>query len=327
MANLKNTKINQLKEFYEKIYKIRHVEEKISDLYAEQEMRCPVHLSIGQEAPAVGVCSALEKKDWLYSTHRSHAHYLAKGGNLDDMIAEIYGKETGCNGGRGGSMHLSDLSVNMRASIPIIGSSIPLAAGFALNCKIKELDSIGVVIFGDAAIEEGVFYECLNFASLHELPILFVCENNKFSIYSDIETRQPQNRSLKDIGTAFGVSSSHIDGYDVTKIFDHTLDVVDEIRKGNGPHLMFIETFRWLEHCGPNDDDHLNYRDSQDVIKSKNKCAVKLTLDSIKDIDPDWQKWSIKIHQKIHSETEKSFTLAKAAPLPLSSSSWDKIYG
>lgn len=326
MKNFKNSDVEIIRKFYQKIYLIRHVEEEISRRYKEQDMRCPVHLSIGQEAPAVGVCLALRNDDWLYSTHRSHAHYLAKGGNLDAMIAEIHGKVTGCNGGRGGSMHLSDLSVNMRASIPIIGSSIPLATGYALNAKIKKLDTIGVSIFGDASIEEGVFFECMNFASLHNLPLLYVCENNKFSIYTDIKSRQPQNRELSDIGKSFGISCSQINGDNVFNIYTHTSEVISRIRSGKGPHLMFIDTFRWLEHCGPESDDYLNYRNFEDISHSKEKCAVSMTLEMLKKVDNNWEKWANSIHKEIEEATAKSFKLAKQAALPKSETSWDHIY-
>ena len=166
------------KSLAESLFRLRMVENEISKRYSHQEMRCPVHLSIGQEAVAVGVCKNLEKEDQVYSTHRCHSHYLAKGGNLQSMISEIYGKKSGCCGGRGGSMHLMDISVGMMLSLPIVASVIPIAVGAAMSKKINKSKTIVVVFFGDAAVEEGVFHESANFASLHNLPILFVCENN-----------------------------------------------------------------------------------------------------------------------------------------------------
>jgi len=171
-------------DFYRRMLRIRMVEEAIADRYAEQEMRCPVHLSIGQEAIAVGVCSALEFRDYVMSTHRGHAHYLAKGGDLKALLAEIYGRATGCASGKGGSMHLVDLSVNMLGTTPIVGSTLPVAVGTAFATRMRHQDNITVVFFGEGATEEGVFAESINFAALKRLPVIFVCENNLYSVYT-----------------------------------------------------------------------------------------------------------------------------------------------
>ena len=168
--DLSNNKIN---DFYQ-MNRIRYVEETIANKYSEQEMRCPIHLSIGQEATAVGVISCLTQEDKIYSTHRCHAHYLAKGGNLNAMISELYGKAGGCCGGRGGSMHLFDQEAGVIASLPIVASAIPLAVGSALAFKFKKNKKIVAAFFGDGAVEEGVFYESVNFA---------VLKKNSYSIY------------------------------------------------------------------------------------------------------------------------------------------------
>ena len=158
--------------------RIRMVEEEIAKRYPEQQMRCPVHLSIGQEAAAVGVCSALQSTDWAFSGHRNHAHYLAKGGNLKAMLAEIYGKATGCCGGKGGSMHLTDQNAGFIGATPIVGSTVPIAVGAALTAQREGNGRVVVVFLGDGAMEAGVVHESLNFAALKKLPILFACENN-----------------------------------------------------------------------------------------------------------------------------------------------------
>ena len=190
-------------ELYACMQRIRLVEEAISTRYVEQEMRCPVHLSIGQEAAAAGVCLALETRDKVFSTHRSHAHYLSKGGDLRKMLAEIYGKATGCIGGRGGSMHIMDLDVNMVASIPIVGSCIPLAVGSALADSLDGRDNVSIAYLGDASVEEGVFHESANFAKLRDLPVLFVCENNLYSVYTQLHERQP-DRPITSLAEAHG---------------------------------------------------------------------------------------------------------------------------
>ena len=195
--------------------RIRMVEEEIANRYSQQQMRCPVHLSIGQEASAVGVCSVLKNTDLVFSGHRNHAHYLAKGGSLKKMINEIYGNSNGCSGGRGGSMHLTDIPSGFVASTPIVASTIPIAAGAALSVQAKNTDQVVVVFFGDGAMESGVTYETLNFAAVKNLPILFVCENNRYSVYSPLSVRQPIERKLCDVAQAIGIKAYECDGNNV----------------------------------------------------------------------------------------------------------------
>ena len=240
------------------------VEEQIRNLYPEQEMRCPVHLSIGQEAAAVGVCAALHKTDFAFSGHRSHAHYLAKGGNLKKMLAEIYGKTTGCCGGRGGSMHLIDKNCGFLGSTPIVGSTIPIAAGAALTAKLKHIDNLTVVFFGDGACETGVFHETLNFAATKRLKMLFVCENNLYSVYSPLKVRQPTNRSLSDLAEGHGIKTSFVNGNDLEEVIRGSSDIIDYIKSESKPAFFELETYRWLEHCGPNYDNNIGYRSEKE---------------------------------------------------------------
>ena len=202
MNNLEN------KLYYEMI-RIRRIEECISQKYKEQEMRCPIHLSIGQEAIPVGICQNLTKKDKIVTAHRSHAHYLAKGGDLKSMISELHGRETGCAEGKGGSMHLIDLKAGVMAAVPIVGSTIPIGVGISWGIKLKKQNNILVIFFGDGATEEGVFQESLDFASLHNLPVLFVCENNDFSVYSHISKRQSSKRNILNIPCFINRSCSY----------------------------------------------------------------------------------------------------------------------
>jgi len=194
----------QLLAFYSEMLRLRLVEEAIVNAYSDQEMRCPIHLCIGQEAIAVGVCAALEQSDYVMSNHRSHGHYLAKGGDLKAMMAELYGKKTGCTSGKGGSMHLVDLENGFLGAVPIVSGIIPVACGTAFASQMKNEKRVTTVFFGDAAVEEGVFCESINFALLKKLPVVFVCENNLYSVYSPMSVRQPNiswtirssNRSL-----------------------------------------------------------------------------------------------------------------------------------
>ena len=202
-------------DLYKSMLRIRMVEESIAHKYSEQKMRCPTHLSIGQEAIAVGVCSNLNKEDLVLSTHRAHAHYLAKGGDLRAMLAEIYGKVTGCSKGMGGSMHLIDKSAGFMGSTAIVGNTIPVAVGLAFSMNYRKRDSISCVFFGDGATEEGSFYESLNFAILHQLPVLFICENNLYSVYSSLDVRQPNDRKIFELAKSFGLETHHGDGNSV----------------------------------------------------------------------------------------------------------------
>ena len=249
-----------LLKLYQSMLLIRRTEEAIARHYAEGKMRCPTHLSIGQEAVAAGVCEALSTEDTVFSTHRAHAHYLAKGGDLNGMLAEIHGKSTGCAKGRGGSMHLIDLSVGFLGSTAIVGNSIPLAAGSALSHKLRNTGHIACCFFGDGSTEEGAFYETLNFASVRQLPVLFICENNLYSVYTPLQDRQPENRSVVQISEALGVRALSTDGNDVGEVYRNTNAAVKTIRHDGGPHLIEFMTYRWLEHCGPNSDQHLGYR-------------------------------------------------------------------
>lgn len=250
-------------ELEESMIFIRMLEEEIARRYSEQEMRCPVHLSIGQEACAVGVASQLRTKDLMVSTHRSHAHYLAKGGDPYRMLCELYGRADGCSRGQGGSMHLVDWSVGFAGSTSIVGGTIPIGVGLAFAAKQKKEDQIVAVCLGDAAIEEGVFHEASNFASLHKLPVIFVVENNLYSCYTHIRDRQP-NRPLSKIAEAHDLNYLEEDGNNVAYVAQSAGMITQAIRDESGPWFLELKTYRKIEHCGPNQDDHLNYRPEEE---------------------------------------------------------------
>lgn len=258
-----------------KMLRIRNIEQAIADNYKFQKMRCPVHLSIGQEAPAVGIMENLTKNDKIVTAHRSHAHYLAKGGNLKSMIAELHGKSSGCAKGKGGSMHLIDLKAGVSAAVPIVGSTIPIGVGLSWNIKLKKMKNIVVIFFGDGATEEGVFLESLDFASLHSLPVLFVCENNHFSVYSPLSNRQSQKRDIINIAKAVGINGTKIYGNDVSSIYKKSKKIINNIKQKSKPHILLLDTFRHLEHCGPNNDNHLNYRSDNYIKKWLDNCPIQ----------------------------------------------------
>ena len=262
-------------KLFEAMLRIRLVEESIANKYSEQKMRCPTHLSIGQEAIAVGVCANLTSQDQVLSTHRAHAHYLAKGGCLNSMMAEIYGKASGCSKGMGGSMHLIDTSVGFMGSTAIVGNTIPVAVGLALEKKLTRKKSIACVFFGDGATEEGAFYESVNFAIIHSLPILFICENNLYSVYSGLEVRQPLGRKIYKMVRAMGISAQHGNGNDVEEVARKVKHAKTMILKSGGPQFLEFDTYRWREHCGPNFDNNIGYREESEFLKWKKKDPLK----------------------------------------------------
>ena len=262
-------------KLFESMLRIRLVEESIANKYSEQKMRCPTHLSIGQEAIAVGVCANLTLQDQVLSTHRAHAHYLAKGGCLNSMMAEIYGKASGCSKGMGGSMHLIDTSVGFMGSTAIVGNTIPVAVGLALEKKLTRKKSIACVFFGDGATEEGAFYESVNFAIIHSLPILFICENNLYSVYSGLEVRQPVDRKIYKMVRAMGLSAQHGNGNDVEEVARKVKHAKTMILKSGGPQFLEFDTYRWREHCGPNFDNNIGYREESEFLKWKKKDPLK----------------------------------------------------
>jgi pyruvate dehydrogenase E1 component alpha subunit len=303
----------RLLDLYGKMLRIRLVEEAIADHYGEGEMRCPVHLSIGQEAAAVGVCEALAPTDKVYSTHRCHAHYLAKGGNLNRMFAEICGKGAGCVGGRGGSMHLMDADKGMMASIPIVSSSIPIAVGSALADKRLRNGKVTVAFFGDASIEEGVFHESASFASLHRLPVVFVCENNLYSVYTHLRQRQP-DRPLADVARAHGVHALHGDGNDIEETFRLASEAVARARDSVGPTFLLLDTYRWREHCGPNFDNHIGYRTPAEYEAWEERCPIRRLRSRLgASLTADKEG---AMAAEIAAEIEDARAFARAAPLP-----------
>ncbi|HEY9765763.1 MAG TPA: thiamine pyrophosphate-dependent dehydrogenase E1 component subunit alpha [Chroococcales cyanobacterium] len=304
-----------LKKLFFSLLRIRLIEEKIVALYPEWQMRCPVHLCIGQEAVAVGVCSAVSSDDILFSNHRAHGHYLAAGGDLKAFLAEMYGKVTGCCQGKGGSMHLFDRSAGFWGSTPIVGGTIPIATGAAFGCQLKGVDKVVVVFFGDGATEEGVVHEALNFASLKALPIVFVCENNKYSVYTSLAERQPP-REIQALVQAHGIPSFQGDGNDVESIHGLAEQAVCRARRGEGPTFLELFTYRWREHCGPNYDNHLGYRPLEEFETWQADCPLErfkarlLTMGVLTEAKFD------QMEGDIAGEIEEAVSFAKSSPFP-----------
>ena len=319
-------KKNILYNLYERMLLIRLVEEKIANNYDQKKMRCPTHLSVGQEAVSAAFGLAVDKKDFAISTHRSHAHYLAKGGSLDAMIAEIYGKSTGCSKGKGGSMHLIDTNVNFMGSSAIVGNSIPVGVGLGLSIKLKKTNQISCVFFGDGATEEGVFFESINFAALKELPVLFICENNFYSVYSPLSVRQPKERNISKVVESMGIESFSVNGYDVKKTYNTFIKLFKKIRKNKRPLFIELETYRWREHCGPNYDNDIGYRSETEFQKWLKKDPILLIEKEIKLGDTNGDKKINIIKNLINAKITQAFIKAEKADPPNLSEVYKDIY-
>lgn len=307
--------VELLKTMYTAMLRVRLVEEKIIELYPEQAMRCPVHLSIGQEAVAVGVCSALRPDDAVMSGHRAHAHYLAKGGNLLAMMAEIYGRSTGCCRGRGGSMHLIDRAANFMGSTPIVASTLPIATGVAWAAKLAGRDRVTVAFMGEGAAEEGVWHESLNFAAVHHLPIMYACENNLYSVYTPLAPRQP-DRPLWALAAAHGLEAAHSDGNNVLTVYDLATRAVTSCLEGHGPVFLEFDTYRWREHCGPNDDTNLGYRTAAELASWQQKDPIARLERTLRESNQCSDEEFSDIRQRLAVEIDQAVLFAKASPFP-----------
>ena len=244
---------------YRSLYFIRRFEERVAAIYPSDAIKSPVHLSIGQEFISVAVCDVLRADDVVSGTYRGHAAYLAKGGDPKAMMAEMYGKATGCAAGRGGSMHLIDANANVMGASAVVGTTVPIAAGYALAMKRRKTDRVVAAFFGDGASEEGCFYETLNFAALHKLPILFVCENNFYAIHEPQSKRWATDRFCERVAT-FGIETRRITSGDLFELRDAVAEMVETLRRGEGPALIECHAYRWREHVGPNEDFDQGYR-------------------------------------------------------------------
>ncbi len=310
---------------YREMLRIRLVEETIADRYGEQEMRCPVHLSDGQEGIAVGACLTLRKEDKIVSTHRSHGHYLAKQGNLKAMLCEIYGRAPGCVGGRGGSMHLLDDEAGVLACLPIVGTSVPLGVGVAYAAKRKGEDTVVTVFLGDAVMEEGVFHESANFAALHSLPVVFVCENNNLSFYTSLEVRQP-DRPMTDIAKAHTLAVQELDGNDAVAVYEAMSGAVEKARTGGGPSFLMCNTRRWREHCGSRYDYEIGQMTEQEFETLRADCPLARLGAELREAGLLDDAAEESLRAELGREIEEAFEFARNAPFPELDTAGDHVY-
>ena len=311
------TDINQIikKTMLTNLIRIRQFEDKVADLLDTDEINCPTHLYTGQEGVAVGICQALTLNDYIWGTHRSHGHYLAKGGDMNAMMAELYGKETGCSHGRGGSMHLLAKDVGILGTVPMVGATIPMAAGSALVSSIKQDGKVSVAFFGDGATEEGVFHEALNFASLKKLPVIFVCENNLYSSHLRIEDRRPENNIHKS-AEAHGMESIVVDGNNTLSVYLEAMKAVDKARSGLGPTLIECKTYRWRGHVGPSWDLNMNIRDKAELDSWMQRDPIEILSEEMIE-DSQLTKQDLdSLKEMVSAEVDESVQFARKSPFP-----------
>ncbi len=314
-----------LVRIYETMLRIRMFEEKIVELYPAQEMKCPVHLCIGQEAIAAGVCSVLEKRDYVFSNHRGHGHLLAKGSPMKSIMAEIYGKATGCSRGKGGSMHLIDMDNGIMGTSAIVGGGIPLGVGSALASSMRNEDRVTVIFFGDGAFEEGAFYESFNFAALKSLPVVFVCENNFYATNSPQNARQAACK-ISETASAFGSRGVCVDGNDALEVFKAAGEAVLNARKGQGPTLIEARTYRWKGHVGHEPDYANGDRTKEELDDWVKRCPVEamsgfMLKNNIASMD---EMGAVKA--TIDTEIEEAIRFAESSPLPAQTELLTDVY-
>jgi len=311
-------------ELYKKMYLIRLAEEKIREYYPKDEIKMPVHLAIGEEAIAAGVCQALRTQDQIFGTYRNHGIYLAKTNDTYYFFAELFGKKTGLSQGKAGSMHIMAPEKGFMVTSAIVASTIPIAVGAAFANQYKKNNKITAVFFGDGAVDEGVFWESLNFACLKQLPILFICEDNSYAIHSHIKERHGY-KSITEITKKFDCLNYQTETTDVEKIFNLTKTAIKECLKFHKPVFMHLKYYRYLQHVGINKDFHFGYRSENEFVQWFKKDPITLQrnrlLNTLKD-----EAFLLKIESEINNKIVKSINLARQDKFPTKDELYQDVY-
>ena len=306
---------------YRAIYRIRRVEEEVARVYPTDRIKSPVHLSIGQEAVSVGVCDALQPEDVVFGSYRSHAYYLAKGGDLPAMVAELYGKATGCAKGKGGSMHLVDVAHGVMGASAVVGTTVANAAGYAYAVKLRDEKRIVVSFFGDGATDEGVFHETLNFAALKELPLVFICENNHYAIHTHQRLRQ-KSTDVCARARAYGMPAERIEDGDVVKIREKVAAARAALIAGEpGPFFFECLTYRWKEHVGPGEDYHLGFRDKLEATPWIEGDEMRRVAALVAPAE------RARIEQEVEDEVAAALAFAESSPFPPADELYADVFG
>ena len=315
-----------LLRLYRSMLRIRIVEEEIEKRYHEDQMKTPIHLAIGQEATSVGCCAALRDVDLLYCSHRTHGNYLAKGGDLKAMLSEMFCRANGCAGSRGGSMHLIDKKVGMAGTSAIVGGAIPIATGAALAAKMQGTDRVSVVFLGEAGVEEGVTSESLNFAALKQLPVIYFCENNFYSVQSPLSTRQHPGRAIWKWAATYGLHSVLVDGTNVLAVYEAAKEAVERARKGGGPTFIEAPVYRFRAHGGAGDDSKTGYRDVAEREAWEPFCPIKTYDEFLRGAGLIDEKARKQMEREIMDEMFKALEHAMASSNPVEADLYRNVY-
>lgn len=314
----------QMITMYRKMVEIRQFEEAAGTLYQSGQLPGFLHLYIGEEATAVGVCVHLNDDDYITSTHRGHGHLIAKGGKRDRMMAELFARTTGYCKGKGGSMHIADKETGILGANGVVGAGIPLAAGAALTAKFRSTEQIAVSFFGDGATNQGVFHETLNLAAVWELPVVFVCENNRFGM----GTPQKEHQRVEDIAVrapAYDIPGVTVDGNDVLKVYAAAGEAVTRARNGDGPTLLNCDTYRFRgHHIG---DPGTSYRDREEVQEQeRQRDPIRRLAQVLIDEEGITEEDLSTIDEELADELEQALEFAKNSPDPLPEDALDDVY-
>jgi len=310
-------------ELYRKMYLIRRAEEKIQEHYLEDDMKTPMHMSMGEEAIAAGVCGALKSEDQILGTYRSHGIYLAKTMETDNFFAEMYGKVTGTSKGKAGSMHLMAPEAGLICTSAIVGSHIPVSVGAAFANKLTGNKKIVAAFFGDGAIDEGVFWESLNFACLKKLPVIFVCEDNGLAVHVPAEERHGY-KSIADIVRKFDCNVFESASTDVEVIYNLTRDALKMMQNNGSPCFIYLKYYRYLEHVGVFEDFKAGYRSKEvfnewfkidPVHLQRNKLLQTISEDEV-----------LELEKAIDKQIENSLLFAQKSPLPEYTLAYEDVY-
>jgi pyruvate dehydrogenase E1 component alpha subunit len=320
-----NLSQDQMVSLYKTMVTIRLFEEKIQDLYARGLVPGLVHLYIGEEAIATGVCANLRKEDYITSTHRGHGHVIAKGAELKYMMAELFGKKTGYCKGKGGSMHIADVNIGILGANGIAGGGIPIAIGAAFSAKMKKTDQVIVCFFGDGSSNNGTFHEGLNFASVHRLPVVFICENNLYGI----SVSQKQHQAIQDISiraVAYNMPGVTIDGNDVLAVYEAAGKAIQRARAGEGPTLVECKTYRWRGHHEGDPNQGRRYRTTDEIKEWMEKCPIKRFEEKLAQEKILTKVKIKKIQEEIEKEIEEAVEFANQSPFPEPGDIYEDVY-
>lgn len=316
---------NTIMIMLERMLIIRYTEQRIAQRVEQRKICTPCHLYVGQEASAVGICFALKDTDYVFSTHRSHGHFLAKGGKLNELFGEIYCRKTGCSGGRGGSMHLCDPSIGLLGSSSIVAGCLGIGLGPAFKSKVFGEEHISVIFHGDCVPEEGIWHESLNFAAVKKLPVLYVCENNLYAASAPLADRR-LNDNIPEVAKAHGLHTEIVDGNDIFAVNKAAAEAVERIHRGDGPQFIETRTYRWLGHVGYRDDIDVGLRNAEELAHWKERCPIK-NLERKMLSDKMCTEIELgRLHEEVEKMVDNAEELAISAEKPYSETLLRNVY-